>query len=365
MDSFSWKDSFATGFKDVDKQHKDLVDLLNKLGEILTHSSIDIEGAKAVIVDLFEYSNYHFKSEEELMFSNGIDNRHYRQHKQKHTEFLEEIVRLSKGDIDNRSLKYIFEFLTHWLVYHILGEDQNMSRQLQAIGNGFSAEEAYSSEELEHDSATQLLLTSLNRLFEQVSLRNIELEQLNESLEEKVSERTAELEKLNRELRELSLTDSLTGLPNRRYITSRLQTLWERDIDIVCMIIDADHFKEVNDTYGHDIGDRVLIELSNRLSDAVRTDDIVGRLGGDEFIIVCPETDLGGGLHLANSILESVNRLVVGDHKAYWRGSISVGVAERKEAHRGFKDLLKESDLGVYSSKEAGRNCVRTVQERS
>lgn len=102
------------------------------------------------------------------------------------------------------------------------------------------------------------------------------------------------------------MTDALTGLPNRRHALQQLKTLWEESTrsasPLSVMMIDADHFKEVNDTCGHDAGDLVLGELARTLQHAVRTDDLVSRLGGDEFLIICPDTDSSGGRQIAETV---------------------------------------------------------------
>jgi len=127
----------------------------------------------------------------------------------------------------------------------------------------------------------------------------------------------------------------------------------------VCMMIDADHFKEVNDTYGHDAGDLVLRELATALKHAVRSDDIVCRLGGDEFFIICPQTDKAGGMHFAETICQSIAALRVPTGDGAWQGSVSIGVAARSDEMDNLDELMKLADEGVYLAKKAGKNCVR------
>jgi hemerythrin len=124
------------------------------------------------------------------------------------------------------------------------------------------------------------------------------------------------------------------------------------------MMIDADGFKQINDTHGHDAGDGVLRALARQLRDAVRTDDLVCRLGGDEFLIICADTPMDGALQLAEKIRSEVAALRVAAGTGEWRGSISVGVAVRTAEMSSMEDLLKTADLGVYAAKRNGRNCV-------
>jgi hemerythrin len=169
----------------------------------------------------------------------------------------------------------------------------------------------------------------------------------------------------NKKLGEFALTDVLTGLSNRRYAMQILEKLWEETIansnPLSCIMIDADSFKQVNDSYGHDAGDIVLCKLAIELSDNVRTDDIVCRLGGDEFLIICPNTNKEGALNLANNIHNKIRKLNVAVSGGSWHGSISVGVAVKTASMKNIEGLLKAADLGVYAAKEAGRDCVRVV----
>jgi diguanylate cyclase (GGDEF)-like protein len=202
-------------------------------------------------------------------------------------------------------------------------------------------------------------------IFLPVSARNKELIKLNNSLEEKVALRTRELSEANLHLEELSLTDVLTALPNRRHAMRSLASLWHEsvqdDLPLACVMIDADHFKDVNDSYGHDAGDVVLIELAKTLQDAFRTDDIVCRLGGDEFFVICPYTDKAGGLHIAELARKAVSELRVPTGGEPWHGSISVGVASRAPEITSYEALIKAADKGVYAAKQAGKNCVRSI----
>jgi diguanylate cyclase (GGDEF)-like protein len=206
------------------------------------------------------------------------------------------------------------------------------------------------------------LLNALNGLFHQLSARNRELSELNQTLENRVKERTSELAFTNHKLEELSLTDVLTGLPNRRYAMQQLSLQWEESVknntSLSCMIVDADHFKEINDTSGHDAGDKVLRKLSRTLKYSIRTDDMVCRLGGDEFFIICPNTPLDGALRVAEQMLKTVSTLRVPVEKGEWVGSISVGVAVRQSNMSSPEDLIKAADQGVYAAKRNGRNCV-------
>ncbi len=367
MESFNWDSNFLTGLESVDNQHRRLVDLINQFSDLLSKNSIVFNDVESTYKEVSDYAHYHFQNEEALMLHEGIDPRHLEQHKDIHQDFLNEVILMHEGVSEENfdSAMHLLEFLINWLVYHILGCDQNMARQISAIQSGVSPSQAYEKEEKESLSSTKPLLKALNNLFFQVSERNKTLIKLNESLEEKVAERTRELSKANVHLEKMSLTDVLTELPNRRYAMRHLSIVWmeamQHSSPLVCVMIDADNFKEVNDTCGHAAGDKVLIELATTLHDSFRNDDIVCRLGGDEFFVICPDTDLEGGVHIAELVRKKVSELIVETGGKPWHGSISVGVAANNSYLKTYEELIRMADVAVYTAKQDGRNCVRTA----
>ena len=369
MDAFLWNPCFVTGLADVDAQHQHLVKVINRFGEVVMRQqgATDSE-METVFTELADYAQYHFSEEEAMMAAIGLAPRLVEQHRQSHDSFLEEVAQLhgSVAADSGEAAKSLLQFLTHWLAYHILGSDQFMARQIALISSGVSPGASDEAGASAQDPATDALLTALNGLFHQVSERNRQLVQLNKTLEARVAQRTLALTDANQRLEDLANTDILTGLPNRRYALRSFALEWDAAVRdgtaLGCLMIDADGFKTINDTHGHDAGDGVLRALSTRLRDAVRTDDIVCRLGGDEFLIICARTPLDGALKLAESIRQDVAALRVAAGAAEWRGSISVGVAARTDSMKGLDDLMKAADLGVYEAKRKGRNCVASVQ---
>jgi hemerythrin len=365
MESFHWDKHFVTGLVEVDKQHHHLVDVLNQFGEMLTQKGgVEFAEIEKVFGELAAYAQYHFAEEERLMDETSVDQRHQEHHRFEHVSFLQEVVQMH-GDIDPGNAdtaKPLLKFLVYWLAYHILGSDQSMAKQIIAIQSGQTPADAFIAEERMKEGAVEPLLHSLTGLFQQVSERNRELHALNETLEIKVAQRTQELADANHRLEEISLTDVLTGLPNRRHAMHCLEKHWKesvtKNIPLACMMVDADGFKQVNDNYGHDAGDEVLRQLSKNLRYAVRTDDIVCRLGGDEFLIICPLTHQEGVAQLGEKIRAAIAALRVPAGAGEWRGSISIGVAVRKPGMENFEALIKAADDGVYAAKKNGRNCV-------
>jgi diguanylate cyclase (GGDEF)-like protein len=193
--------------------------------------------------------------------------------------------------------------------------------------------------------------------------RAIELQQALESEKEEVREVAARLAVANRQLEQNAYTDSLTGLPNRSYARETLAQAWatavDRDQPLVCMMLDVDHFKRVNDTYGHDVGDLVLQRTAAILRSSIRGNDVVCRVGGEEFLLICRETSLQQGLHIADRVRANVaaNRIQAPGFDG--TVTISVGIAPRDKAMAHPDELLKEADRAVYAAKHGGRNCVK------
>ncbi len=368
MESFLWNEGFLTEIDDVDQQHHHLVDVINRLGHLLASNDAPSPGVlNQVFHELTEYTHYHFNEEEALMQAAHLDERHQAPHIQAHRQFIIEVSQLHAAITpDNRETsEQMMKFLVSWLAYHILGTDKSMARQLTAIASGIAPAAAFDAEQHEQIATTEPLLNALHGLFQQVSARNRELSELNNTLELRVAERTQALAEANAQLRITALTDVLTGLPNRRHAIAMLSQAWQRSATpqspLSCMMIDADGFKQVNDRYGHDAGDEVLRQLGKQLQYSVRNDDFTARLGGDEFLIICPATDLHGAQTLAEILRSTVSKLQLRVGNGLWHGSISIGVATRTPAMRDPDALIKAADTQVYRAKQAGRNCVRSA----
>lgn len=156
--------------------------------------------------------------------------------------------------------------------------------------------------------------------------------------------------------------DSLTGLVNRRRLESDIEALSlknERDSsDSALLLLDLDYFKEVNDSLGHQAGDQLLIEFAEILKDSVRESDIVGRIGGDEFVIVLPDTDRDGAEAIGIRVIELVNQHFKGRGKVLSRVSVSIGVTLFSDARaQGVKPFILADQL-LYDAKRAGRNRI-------
>jgi diguanylate cyclase (GGDEF)-like protein len=197
--------------------------------------------------------------------------------------------------------------------------------------------------------------------------RVVMLQQEIERDREEIRRFAAELAVSNRRLQEAALTDVLTGFPNRRYAIERFNQEWQAGNrthrPLACMMIDVDNFKRINDSYGHDVGDAVLKQTAHAIRSGLRAQDVVCRTGGDEFLVISPETDLAAALACAGRVRKVVAemKVTVGSLELY--GSVSIGVATRTEGMADIDALIKAADEGVYAAKQRGRNGVATIQQ--
>lgn len=174
----------------------------------------------------------------------------------------------------------------------------------------------------------------------------------------------SELEEANRELKRVSGIDKLTQINNRLKLDEILQSELSRSIrygtDLSVLMLDIDHFKKVNDTFGHLTGDMVLTKLADLLKNSVRGSDTVGRWGGEEFLIILPQTSLSSARSAAEKILTSVENVEFPNVKHI---TCSAGVATFREGDTPEK-LLSRADTALYHAKKAGRNRVRCEERK-
>ena len=221
-----------------------------------------------------------------------------------------------------------------------------------------------------------VLLSAL--LYGILRLRTYTLEKDRLRLERAVAERSAELERVNQELRDASLTDPLTGARNRRYFQVSVEgdvqqairsfqnekgDIRGRNRDLVFYIIDVDHFKEVNDIYGHAAGDEVLAEMTRRIQSAIRMSDVLVRWGGEEFLVVSRYTERSEAATLAARVLRAVGKepFPLKNVSASLRRTCSVGWAafpwfcDSPETVR-YEVVVELADRALYAAKQGGRN---------
>jgi len=193
------------------------------------------------------------------------------------------------------------------------------------------------------------------RLNDQLSKIQKELEAAQRTLEIK----EVELKAVLAQAEEVSHVDELTRLPNRRQVIKTLQNEVIRaeryNTDLSISMIDIDNFKKINDSYGHTVGDQVLFQLANILQEGVRDPDTVGRYGGEEFLVVLPNTRLKESAEQAARLCKRIRDSAI-DIGEIIHLTVSIGVAEYRHGHENWQKFLSRADLALYAAKNAGRD---------
>ncbi len=183
--------------------------------------------------------------------------------------------------------------------------------------------------------------------------------------QEEIRRISAELSVSNRQLQDVGMTDLLTGCPNRRCAMDRIQQEWamatRSQRPLACMVIDIDNLKQVNDAHGHVAGDMVLKLVAGAFKDEMRAQDVLARSGGDEFLVICPDTTLQAAMACAERMRAAVETLPIVSGAQAVRGSVSIGVAVRDASVADPDVLIRLADQGAYLAKRS-RNTVATVQ---
>jgi diguanylate cyclase len=260
---------------------------------------------------------------------------------------------------------------------HITSERHN---QFQGVRDGLQeilhslletiTETSHSNDDHQHNLETNL--RKLGNGVDQDALQHIAADMIssamaanfqNGKLQVHLVEAHAETEKLRAELeaqRREALIDPLTGLFNRRAMDHHMEYLWEEDRDLSILVMDIDHFKHINDSYGHAVGDIVIRNVANVVRKCIRGEDIAVRYGGEEFLVLLPNTPLEGAIAVAEAIrrrIEALRLVRKNDSFALAPFTISLGVAKR----RGNDDrdsLFERADKALYHAKSNGRNKV-------
>ena len=183
----------------------------------------------------------------------------------------------------------------------------------------------------------------------EVEAENLEMRRLN-----------AELAMTNRSLQHTTMLDSLTELPNRRYAIQQIEKEWaaaqRSHQPLSCIMIDVDCFKDINDTFGHHAGDSVLRQIAEVMKSAVRTEDVICRIGGDEFLVICPNAELVGARDVSERLRNAVAHLLVKEGDFVLQTTISVGVATKESCMANSQAIIRAADEALYGAKFAGRN---------
>jgi diguanylate cyclase (GGDEF)-like protein len=197
----------------------------------------------------------------------------------------------------------------------------------------------------------------------QLQQRNSELLELGADLETKVEQRTQELEQVNRELQTLAEVDKLTGALNRHGLQKYLQTAFERlrrsGQPSSIVLFDFDNFKHINDSYGHDSGDKILMSAVNLVKELIREQDKIIRWGGEEFLLLLPDTEIQGALAIAEKLRLEIAEQLSNTLAPEVPVTITAGVAQFQQDEI-FEILFKRADNALYKGKRMGRNCIQS-----
>lgn len=178
----------------------------------------------------------------------------------------------------------------------------------------------------------------------------------------KVTDYENSLQEKNSALGILASTDDLTGIMNKRIfnkVSERyFETVQRDNISLTLLLLDLDHFKKVNDTYGHQVGDKLLIRFVEAIRPNVRKSDILARVGGEEFAILLFKTDAEGAYILAEKIRNDVENLCINCEGKDISITASIGIAQNKRSDRTFNEIYTRSDKALYKAKKQGRNMV-------
>lgn len=209
-------------------------------------------------------------------------------------------------------------------------------------------------EDFMYQNTTLLPLKGLDNSVEQICLIIYDVTD--------VATNRRQLQAANKELQRLSSTDRLTGLFNRGHWEEMLRQDYARhrryDSNAALVMFDIDHFKKINDSYGHQAGDTVIQQTANLIRQNMRDADIAGRYGGEEFVVLLPDTDNEGAVMFAERLRQAVEDLEVIHESHNIRFTISLGIADLSLPTNGYAQLIERADNALYMSKSGGRNRV-------
>ncbi len=190
---------------------------------------------------------------------------------------------------------------------------------------------------------------------------------LSHDLEKQVADRTRELSSEREKLEKMAREDFLTGLFNRRYVMEILENEIKRyrrhGISFSILMMDLDHFKNINDTWGHPSGDRVLHSVGDTLKTGLRSTDIVGRIGGEEFLVILPYTNGNSAMIVAEKIRKDMRKLIFTEGDDNYSITASIGVANVEANDTDSERIIIRADRALYRAKEKGRDCVEASWE--
>ncbi len=382
VEIFPWDDNFNTGIALIDEQHRQLANMLNKLSNYMAYQS-DLSGLNAIFDGLAEYAVYHFESEEKIW------EQHFQQqalygdplladHIEGHNRFTL-AVREMRHSKDSKPIEMlaaeVLDFLTRWLVSHILETDRYMGKIVLGLEDGktFAQAKLYAQEQMR--GSTQVLVGIILTTYGNLASNTVQLiQEINRHKQtmRELQEADRAMKAAMQQVESLAFYCPLTQLPNRRLLLDRLtqaQKTNARDGVLGALLfLDLDKFKNLNDTLGHEMGDLLLQQVAHRLTNSVREGDTVARLGGDEFVVILerlsniPAKAMRSAMGIADKILRHLSEDYMLQTTRYHL-TTSIGITLITAAAGHVDELLKQSDIAMYEAKKSGRNTVRLFDQ--
>ncbi|MCD6539633.1 MAG: GGDEF domain-containing protein [Candidatus Omnitrophica bacterium] len=275
-------------------------------------------------------------------------------------EFTSLVEKISQQEERNHNILKLYEI--NRSLANFLDPQQLIRAFLAELKRIKQIEDVYFAEK--EEKKQDYLLFSLGELTPQYLYIKCSEEDLKEQLPYLVSQFRLLIDRANlyKKLEKISLTDSLTHIPNRRYFMERYEDEFRRSekfkFDLSFLMVDIDHFKNYNDTFGHLVGDVILREVANLLKENIREIDFVGRFGGEEFSIFLPETSKEQAISVSERLREKIAESEIQAYDEKVRLSISIGVATFPEDSRDKGLLIEIADKALYQAKQKGRNRV-------
>mgnify|MGYP000232159655 CR=1 FL=1 len=365
VDIFPWNKSLETGIDKIDEQHKKLVSLVNKIAcRVISEATPEM--FNETLEELAAYTEYHFSTEEEIWSTYFPMDTGLKAHIKAHKNFVNSVVDLKSSyssKPSNEAIEKILSLLTHWLTHHILDNDMRMALTIGSINAGMSLKNAQEQADRQMSGVMSIILQTSLLMYDSIRFSALELNRevhARAKVEEKLKKEILKRQKIEREFEYLALHDELTELPNRRFFeklcNAALLTAKRANHKHAILFLDLDGFKNINDLFGHNVGDELLVSVAKRLKKCVRESDVVARMGGDEFIIFLADDCKKEGVEKISSeiisLISSPFELITGDVNI----GGSVGISIYPDDGDNVGSLLQNADQAMYEAKRSGKN---------
>jgi diguanylate cyclase (GGDEF)-like protein/hemerythrin-like metal-binding protein len=367
---FPWNKNFETGIATIDEQHKVLVSLLNELaGTLARDDQLEIN---RVFDELAEYANFHFETEEAIWVEYFGDDSWLSSHQLTHSSFLPKVVELKEQDTNKPLIEIIegiVKFLIRWLAFHIIDSDKRLAFVVHNMEKGLSFEEAKIASDKKMSGSIRVLIETVMAMYDGLSSRTLDLmreRHERKKVEEELHEANIQLREANIKLEELAITDQLTGLFNRRHFNNifkqELKRANRENTYLSLIIMDIDFFKKLNDNYGHSKGDRVLVQLGQKLINLCqRPGDYAFRLGGEEFGVLAANLEPQGTVEFAEIVRKGIEALGIPHEYSDAANILTVSIGSitmMPDETDTIDDYMSIADARLYKAKKLGRNQV-------